>query len=286
MRVRRTLPQLTRSLIGGWCFVDHYGPDDVSETGGMVVPGHPHTGLQTATWLFAGEVEHRDTTGVHAFVRPGELNLMTAGSGIAHSEYSTPGTTLLHGVQLWIALPERTRHMGPGFVHHVPEPIEIDGARLSVFLGSLLGSASPVPTHSPLVGAEIVLRAGQSIELPVDATHEHGLLCDSGAVRLDGVTVEPGELLFCPIGRPVLDLVAGPAGPARILLLGGEPLHEQIVMWWNFIGRSDEEIRAFRADWESERAVGGGDRYGRFPTAWSDSLAAPEMPNVRLRLRD
>jgi redox-sensitive bicupin YhaK (pirin superfamily) len=251
----------------------------------MVVPGHPHTGLQTATWLFAGEVEHRDTTGVHAFVRPGELNLMTAGSGIAHSEYSTPTTTLLHGVQLWIALPDRARHTGPGFVHHVPDPMELDSARVAVFLGTLLGSTSPVETYSPLVGAEIVLAAGQRLALPVEATHEHGVLCDSGEIGVHEAAAGPGELLFCSAGRRVLDLVAGPTSAARMLLLGGEPLHEQIVMWWNFIGRSDEEIRAFRADWESERAEAGGDRYGRFPTAWSTSLAAPEMPNVRLRLR-
>ena len=114
MTVRRSLPQRTRSLIGAWCFVDHYGPGDVSLAGGMAVPGHPHTGLQTASWLFTGEVEHRDTTGTHALVRPGQLNLMTAGSGIAHSEYSTPATTVLHGAQLWIALPERPGSPLPG----------------------------------------------------------------------------------------------------------------------------------------------------------------------------
>src|ERR1700745_26865 len=109
MTVRRSLPQRARSLIGAWCFVDHYGPDDVSLTGAMSVPGHPHTELQTASWLFTGEVEHRDTTGTHALVRPGQLNLMTAGSGIAHSEYSTPATTRLHGPQLSLALCEADR---------------------------------------------------------------------------------------------------------------------------------------------------------------------------------
>src|SRR5699024_8858206 len=104
MTVRRTLPQRARSLIGAWCFADHYGPDDVSTTGGMVVPPHPHTGLQTVSWLFSGEIEHRDTLGTVASVRPGELNLMSAGAGIAHSEVSSPATTTLHGVQLWVAL--------------------------------------------------------------------------------------------------------------------------------------------------------------------------------------
>ena len=124
MPVRRTLPQRQRSLIGAWCFADHYGPDRVATTGGMVVPPHPHTGLQTVSWLFSGEVEHRDSAGVHAMVRPGELNLMTSGYGIAHSEVSTPERDLLHGVQLWVALPEADRDLIREFQHHVPEPVD------------------------------------------------------------------------------------------------------------------------------------------------------------------
>src|SRR5215216_4592908 len=111
MNVRRTLPQRQRSLIGGWCFVDHYGPEQTA----MIVPPHPHTGLQTVSWLFEGEIEHRDSAGSHELVRPGAVNLMTAGRGISHSEVSTPGTTRLHGVQLWVALPDASRHVGPFF---------------------------------------------------------------------------------------------------------------------------------------------------------------------------
>ena len=110
MPVRRTLPSRQRSLVGAWCFLDHYGPDEVAETGGMTVAPHPHTGLQTVSWLFSGEIEHRDSAGFHAHVRPGEVNLMTAGQGISHSEVSTPETTTLHGAQLWVALPDATRH--------------------------------------------------------------------------------------------------------------------------------------------------------------------------------
>ncbi|MGH3365223.1 MAG: pirin family protein, partial [Nocardioidaceae bacterium] len=121
MTVRRTLPQRQRSLIGAWCFVDHYGPDDVASTGGMDVPPHPHTGLQTVSWLFTGEIEHRDSLGSHAMVHPGELNLMTAGRGIAHSEVSTPATNTLHGVQLWLALPDHARDTARDFEHYAPE---------------------------------------------------------------------------------------------------------------------------------------------------------------------
>ncbi len=154
MTVRRSLPQRGRTLIGAWCFVDHYGPDDVSLTGGMAVPGHPHTGLQTVSWLFSGEIEHRDTTGAHALVRPGEPNIMTAGSGIAHSEYSTAATTTLHGAQLWVALPETSRFAEPGFEHHVPEVVEADGARVRVFLGLARGAdLTGRDPHAPARGA-------------------------------------------------------------------------------------------------------------------------------------
>ncbi|GAA4548053.1 pirin family protein [Amycolatopsis samaneae] len=285
MTVRRTLPQRTRSLIGAWCFADHYGPDDVTGTGGMRVAGHPHTGLQTVSWLFEGEVEHRDTVGTHALVRPGEVNLMTAGAGIAHSEYSTPATTVLHGAQLWVALPERHRDIAPAFEHYAPPVLDHEGARVLVFLGSLLGSTSPVRTHSPLLGAEITLRAGQELRLDVDPAFEHGVLVDTGEVRCAGVTAGPGHLAYQPPGGARLDLVAAADRGARVLLLGGEPLGERIVMWWNFIGRSHEDIAAYREQWQRERADRGGTRFGAFPDQWAATLAAPELPNARLRTR-
>ena len=159
MHVRRTLPQRHRSLIGAWCFLDHYGPDEVADSGGMSVAPHPHTGLQTVSWLFTGEVEHRDSAGNHAMVRPGELNLMTAGRGISHSEVSPSSTSTLHGAQLWLALPESARHTDPGFDHYAPPAVSGDGWTARVFLGSLLGSTSPVSTYSPLLGRRAAPRA-------------------------------------------------------------------------------------------------------------------------------
>jgi redox-sensitive bicupin YhaK (pirin superfamily)/outer membrane protein assembly factor BamB len=288
MTVRRSLPQRARSLIGAWCFVDHYGPDDVSLTGGMAVPGHPHTGLQTASWLFTGEVEHRDTTGTRALVRPGQLNLMTAGSGIAHSEYSTPKTTVLHGAQLWIALPGADRFAAPGFAHYEPPVTDVDGAKALVFLGSLFGQTSPVPTYSALVGAEVTLPAGHSLDVTIDAGHEHGILCDTGSLTVGGVVARPGEILFQPAGSSTIALEASPSEPTRVLALGGKPFGEQIVMWWNFIGRSHEEIVAFREEWQrqrADRAPGAPGRYGAFPAEWEHTVPAPELPNVRLRSR-
>ena len=285
MPVRRSLPQRGRSLIGAWCFVDHYGPDDVSETGGMTVPGHPHTGLQTVSWLFTGEIEHRDTTGAHALVRPGQLNIMTAGSGIAHSEFSTDSTTVLHGAQLWVALPDEHRFVSPAFEHYAPPAIDVDGARVLVFLGSLFGETSPVAMYTELVGAEINLRPGQQLEMGVSAEHEHGFLCDTGLLTSAGATAKPGEIIFHPAGTDHLAIEGDPSEPTRVLLLGGRPLGEQIVMWWNFIGRTHDEVVRFRDGWQRERETHGGVQFGAFPDSWPDTLPAPALPNVRLRTR-
>lgn len=282
MDVRRTLPQRGRSLIGAWCFADHYGPDDVAVTGGMVVPPHPHTGLQTVSWLFAGEIEHRDSTGAHATVRPGELNLMTAGRGIQHSEVSTPTVRDLHGVQLWTALPDSARHNAPFFEHYIPPVTEFPEGCISVFLGSLVGQRSPATTFSPLVGAQIDLVAGASINLPIERSFEHGVLVDVGRLTVEGVPVPRSHLAYLGPGREAVQLHAKTA--SRLILIGGEPFGEQIVMWWNFIGRSHEEIVEYRSQWQSE-VIGGGTDAGRFGAVRGyagAALPAPALPTVRL----
>ncbi|MET9292247.1 pirin family protein [Streptomyces sp. NPDC003077] len=273
MTVRRTLPQRSRTLIGAWCFADHYGPDDVAETGGMVVAPHPHTGLQTVSWLFGGEIEHRDSLGSHAFVRPGELNLMTGGHGISHSEVSTERTTVLHGVQLWVALPEEHRHAARDFQHHVPRPVRVGGAEIRVFLGALAGDVSPVRTFTPLLGAEIVLETGASVTLDVDPAFEHGLLVDQGDVRMAGTLLCPGELGYLPTGRATLTLTNVSDGAARAVLLGGTPFGEEIVMWWNFIGRKHEDIVRAREDWQNAS-----DRFGTVSGYDGERLPAPDLP--------
>ncbi|MGW6441960.1 pirin family protein [Lentzea sp. NPDC055074] len=274
MKVRRTLPQKQRSLIGAWCFCDHYGPEDVS----MDVAPHPHTGLQTVSWLFTGEIEHRDSLGVHAYVRPGELNLMTGGSGICHSEQSTAASTVLHGVQLWLALPDAHRDAPRDFQHHVPPSVAVDGCAVRVFLGSLAGSTSPVRTFTPLLGAEIVLPAGAALTLDVDPAFEHGVLLDTGDVTLGDTALDPGALGYVGTGRSSLTLSS--ARGARVVLLGGEPFGEEIVMWWNFVGRTHDEIAAFREEWQAE-----GDRFGRVEGYPGDRLPAPPLPGGRLRPR-
>ncbi|RVW10656.1 pirin family protein [Prescottella agglutinans] len=282
MPVRRTLPQRQRSLIGAWCFADHYGPDDVAVTGGMDVAPHPHTGLQTVSWLFTGEIEHRDSKGVHAMVRPGEVNLMTGGRGICHSEVSTPDTTILHGVQLWVALPDDARDAPRNFEHYVPPVVAFEGGSARVFLGSLAGSRSPVHTFTPLLGAELTLEPRAQVRLDVDPAFEHGALVDTGAVRLEDLDLARADLGYVGIGASTLTLTNLTDDPARVVLLGGEPFGEEIVMWWNFVGRSHEEIERFRDAWQAES-----DQFGAVEgyAGAVQRLPAPPLPNARIRPR-
>jgi redox-sensitive bicupin YhaK (pirin superfamily) len=280
MTVRRTLPQRDRTTIGAWCFADHYGPDNVAESGGMDVGPHPHTGLQTVSWLFSGEIEHRDSLGTHAYVRPGELNLMTGGHGICHSEVSTAATTVLHGVQLWVALPSDHRDARRNFQHHVPRPVPIGGGEARVFLGSLAGDTSPVPTFSPLMGAELILDPGATTSLAVDPCFEHGLLVDSGNVSMAGTPLRPAELGYHAPGAETLTLTNTGDIPARAVLLGGTPFEEPIVMWWNFIGRDHDEIAAAREAWRQISS-----RFGSVEGYEGDRIPAPVLPNTTLTPR-
>ncbi|MDT3396403.1 pirin family protein [Streptomyces sp. B1866] len=296
MTVRRTLPQRSRTLIGAWCFADHYGPDDVAGTGGMVVPPHPHTGLQTVSWLFTGEFEHRDSLGTHAFVRPGEVNLMTGGRGISHSEVSTARATVVHGVQLWVALPAEHRDAPRDFQHHVPRPVPLRGSpggaadgpsadgpsevgEARVFLGTLAGDTSPVTTFTPLLGAELTLRPHASTTLEIDPAFEHGLLVDLGDVRMAGTPLRRADLGYLAPGHTTLTVANTSGAPARVVLLGGPPFGEQIVMWWNFVGRTHEDIVQAREDWMT------GDRFGTIEGYDGDPLPAPELPHTTLKPR-
>ncbi len=293
LSVRRTLPDRHRSLIGAWCFLDHFGPEDPSEHGGMRVAPHPHTALQTVTWLFSGKIEHRDSLGTRMVVRPGQLNLMTAGRGINHSEYSTGDSPVLHGVQLWTALPAADRLVAPRFDHYEPEPVELGGHRLSVFLGRLAGASSPVGTFSPLVGAELVLGEGELV-LDVDPGWEYGLLADSGSISVDGERIAVDELGYLAPGRSRLVLRREESGPrpTRVVLIGGAPFGEQIIMWWNFLGRTHAEVANYQANWQA--AIGHSEGEGTNPrqygpiTALTDReppIPAPPLPPVHLRPR-
>ncbi|MEV4100960.1 pirin family protein [Nonomuraea sp. NPDC049649] len=264
MTVTRTLPHVHRRMIGAWCFVDAYGPEQAE----MRVAPHPHTGLQTVSWLVAGEVLHRDSLGSLQVIRPGGLNLMTAGRGISHSEESRLG--LLHGVQLWVALPDGHRQVAPSFEHHAELPVlSGPGFAATVFLGGLGGVRSPATAYSPLAGAEVAVDG--DAELPLDPAFEHGVLLLDGEVS----PLPAGPLRYLPPGRDRLRL----SGHGRVLLIGGEPFAEEIVMWWNFVGRDHDEIAAFRKEWME------GDGFGTVRGYDGEPLPAPALPGVRLKPR-
>ena len=275
-KVRRLLPNLGRRLVGAWCFVDHYGPDDVANRPGMAVPPHPHIGLQTVSWLLDGAVHHQDSLGSDAVIRPGQLGLMTAGHAITHAEYSpVPHPAQLHGVQLWVALPSGARDGAASWEHHTALPRLSDGdLDVTIMLGSLAGSTSPGTTHTALVGASISLPRGGRGALPLEHDFEHAVLVMSGSVEVDGEVLGVGSMLYLGCGRRELGLRAQDA--TQLMLLGGEPFDEQIVMWWNFVARSGEEIAAAREEWTA------GERFGVVADAGSP-LAAPPLPPGTLR---
>ena len=294
MTVHRTLPQRQRSLIGAWCFFDHYGPDDVASTGGMSVPRHPHTGLATVSWLFNGQIDHLDSGGNAAAVVPGELNLMIAGRGITHQEISTEDTTTLHGVQLWYAMPSETRFEENRFEHYVPDPVQLEGAVARVFIGSLAGSTSPVDTRTPdLLGAEIVLQPGVSIRLDVRRDFEHAVLAENTEVAVNGTAIVHRSLAYVPPGGDTIEITAGAEG-ARVILIGGVPLGEEIVMWWNFIGRDHDEIVEYRRRYQAELGfesahpddAGKRKLFGGFPDGQPAPIPAPPLPISRLLPRE
>lgn len=274
--VRRLLPNLGRRMVGPWCFIDHYGPDDIARQPGMQVPSHPHMGLQTVSWLLDGQVRHRDSLGSDDVIGPGELGLMTAGAAIAHAEHSpAPHPAQLHGAQLWVALPDASRNVEASWERHRTLPTVTDrGLEATVIMGELDGATSPGRSYWPIIGADLALDGSADVLLPLEHEFEHGLLVASGAARIDGQELSPGMLLYAGCGRSELRIEAD--HPARLLLLGGEPFPEEIVMWWNFVARTGAEIAAAREQWQA------GERFGTV-TGAGDPLPAPALPVLPLR---
>lgn len=264
--VRRTLPRRGLRTVGAWCFADHVGPVQVTETSGLDVGPHPHIGLQTVTWLIDGAALHKDSLGSEQVIRPGQLNLMTAGHGVVHAEEAT-GTYRgrLEGVQLWIAQPDATRDGAAAFEHHADLPqAEVGRAVLTVLTGDIAGVSSPARQDTPLVGVDAVLRAGETV-LPLRPGFEHAVVVTQGRVLVDGRAVGAGQLAALGAGRDEIGLRAD--AQARLLLLGGEPFGTAPVMWWNFVARDRDEIAAAYAAWRDrdERFGGVDSRLARIP---------------------
>lgn len=257
MSVTRWLPHRSLPMVGAWCFVDRMGPQRVD----MRVLPHPHTGLQTVTWPLEESIRHRDSLGSDVVLRPGELNLMTSGRGVAHSEVSLDDAPA-------------------GFEQHTHLPVvDLPGARVTVVVGELDGALSPATVHTPLLGADIALGAGAVAVVPLRASFEHAVLVLDGAATVAGRLIGVGPLLHLGAGSD--ELVLASTGGARLLLLGGEPCRDDLVMWWNFIGCSHEDVSAARAGWEA----GDADRFGEVPGHGRERIPAPPLPAVRLTPR-
>lgn len=245
--VRRALPRRARRTVGAWCFLDHMGPATVTEERGLDVAPHPHMGLQTVTWLFAGEALHRDSLGTEQTIAPGQLNLMTAGHGVAHSEEATGRYRGdVHGVQLWVAQPGATRDGPPAFEHHADLPkLQLGASVATVLVGEVAGAMSPARRDSDHVGVDLDLREPTTV--PLRADHEHALVVCTGAVLVDGQPVGPGQLAYLAPDR--VECLLSVREPARALLVGGVPFREPVLMWWNFVARTREEIAEAHRAW-------------------------------------
>jgi len=276
LTIRRALPSRSRRTVGAWCFLDHAGPMEYQADGGMHVGPHPHIGLQTFTWLIEGEVVHRDSLGNEQVITPGQVNLMTAGAGIAHAEDSAPARAgRLHAAQLWIALPEAQRRRAPAFRNHPRLPlIDLGGFSVRVLAGSAFGESSPAEVYSPLIGLDVSAAGSAALRLPLTASFEHAALVLSGAARIGDEPLTPGTLLYFGAGREQLAIEC--AAAARILLIGGAPFGEEILVWWNFVARTPVEIETATRDWNAGR-------FGAVTGSPAPPLIAPSVAGLNLR---
>jgi redox-sensitive bicupin YhaK (pirin superfamily) len=271
LTVLRALPVKGRRMVGPWCFLDRFGPLSFTDGMPMDVAPHPHIGLQTVSWLLAGEIAHDDSLRSEAILRPGGVNVMTSGHAIAHAE-RTPRdhTGQLNGVQLWTALPEAQRHGAAEFQHIAEVPVFEDaGGVASVFSGAIGAVVSPAHHFSPIVGADLRVHAGHALTLPLARTQEHALLVLEGDVTLEDQPLAPRVLYYLEPGRTDMSVSSGVG--ARVLLVGGEPFPESILMWWNFVARTPEEIRSAREDWLTHQ------RFGEVPAYQGPRLEAPAL---------
>ena len=275
-RITRALPHRDRRRVGAWCFLDHLGPVQFAAGKGMHVGAHPHIGLQTFTWMIEGEVVHRDSLGNEQIIRPGQVNLMTAGRGIAHTEDSAQDGARMHAAQLWIALPEQERQRAPWFRNYPTLPItSLGGFRATVLAGTAFGQTAPPEVYTPLVGIDLHADAAARAELSLHAEFEYAALVLTGSATVEDEAIEPGEWLYFAPGRTTLDVLC--QEQAQLLILGGLPFDETIIVWWNLVARTQGEIEAALADWKA----------GKFAPVRAGSaaaaLAAPDLSGMQLR---
>ncbi|MEV0296759.1 pirin family protein [Nocardia sp. NPDC050710] len=280
--VERVLPQRDLPTVGAWCFFDHFGSPTVTKTDAPPdIDPHPHIGLQTVTWPFVGRIRHRDSVGSDVEIHPGQLNLMTSGRGVAHSEYYAADAPAGHGLQLWIALPGNRAQIDAHFEQHRDLPVyQAPGIRATVLIGSLVGHTSPATAYTPIIGADVVIEPGAEVTLPLEPGFEYALMLIEGDVTAAGTELPPGPLLY--LGNERTELRLETTAGAHFLLIGGEPFDEELVMWWNFVGRSHEDIVTARNDWENHNLERFPDIAGHSP---EQRIPAPPLPGLHLKPR-
>ncbi len=252
--VRRALPSARSRMVGPFIFFDHFGPAEFRSGQGMDVRPHPHIGLATVTYLFDGEIMHRDSLGTAVPIRPGEVNWMTAGRGIVHSERTAPERRVtgdhLHGLQMWVALPAAMEEIQPGFAHHGVDRFPVvsgEGKTVRVVTGALYGVKSPVETLSDTIFADVALQAG--VGLPVDADHEErAIYVISGQIDIMGDRFGEHQLLVL---RPGDRITVEAVSDAHVMLLGGAPMDGPRHIWWNFVSSRNDRIEQAKADWKA-----------------------------------
>lgn len=256
LQISRALPIRERRMVGPWCFLDRFGPVSFRDENPMSVPPHPHIGLQTVSWLLEGEVLHTDSLGSEAIVRPGGVNVMTAGRGIAHAEETPPKNSgRLNGVQLWAALPDQHRETTPSFTHVAQVPVlEFKGGTINVFAGTMHGETVPAPYFTDILGAEVLVHPSQTLTLELQHPFEHAVLLLDGDGTLESQPLSQNTLYYLGPCRESLE-VQSQTG-SKLLLIGGPPFPSKVLMWWNFVARTPEEIRQARSDWEAHRRFG------------------------------
>lgn len=271
MKIRRLLPHRAQRMIGAWCFFDHAGPADVSQGQGVRVGPHPHTGLQTFSWMVDGEILHRDSLGYKQLLTQGQVNLMTAGKGISHSEESpAKRSPTLQLAQFWIALPDDKRFMEPAFEHYPDLPrLDFEQAVVTVLVGELFGHTSPVAVHSPLIGADITTQAATQLEIPLNPDYEYGVAVLTGDAQVDQEQLEPGTLLYLGKGRSHIKVST--SGASQIILIGGEPFAENVVLYWNFVARNLDEVRESIQLWHHS------DHFGTVQGYEGEPIPAPDL---------
>ncbi|CAM9261184.1 pirin family protein [Acinetobacter bereziniae] len=271
--IKRALPSRQKRMIGAWCFLDHAGPVTFPQGDGLDVGPHPHIGLQTFTWMIEGTMMHTDSIGSKQLIRPKQVNLMTAGYGISHTEVAPDTETRMHAAQLWIALPDDKINMAPQFDHYPVLPVvEKDNIEFTVLVGEFMDTVSPVQVHTELLGIDFFAKEQTKTRIPLNPKFEYGFMALEGDAIVNGHDLNSDNMVVLEPGISQIE-VELPKG-SRLLLIGGEPFESPILLWWNLVGRTQEELKTATEQWINQDA-----RFGTIPDYDGPRLEAPAFPD-------